>query len=631
MGRHGQLRWAVSAAALAVLVAANVFLRHTLEHSHQYIFVFFDEIFPVAAQKFRAGAYTFPQLFLPNPDLGGSWSTTTLVLTNWVETKLTAPVTWELLNALVVAVSFLAGLAAFDSLVFACTLAIAIGFGTQLYQAYATGGPVGLNLLIVYLELLLLCGWRSMTATRRVRLWQAAFAVVAVVTALAYEGWLDFLVFVWIALPLFVIALFRFGRRHLLPRLAFLAGSLTVVGIAYVLIKIRFGYGQVPGAESDVVFNYPALAPAAEDVLSNALTHLYTVITNFLPAPFVSSTALYSVGPERLMDLQYGYHPQATFLVPMHYLFLWRYYAGAAAVAIVYFLVLAIRRGVLDRSADAIALAVFMLMMLVGGPTHAMIKFRPMKSAPILGYQVLVGVIGGALLIAYLLMMARRDFRSRSTSTVVILASWMILAYGSLTRPAMYSHLAAQVGLGEGLYPDPWRTVAERLHVDTHSAAGLTAYRAAPLPPARSDETPIGLRQEGPEWRPPFTTALPAWNQWQIPEGVRAETHGDTIDLIGDTSRFRYQLVSPPVVVTAHHTVAVRMRVRVAQGRVCLGALDRAEAQWVLVPDQFRQEYVFDTGDNDRVSFVIANCNVRRTDNDRTKLQAFGVTYELRP
>src|SRR6185295_13221111 len=99
--------------------------------------------------------------------------------------------------------------------------------------------------------------------------------------------------------PLLAIALWRFGQQHRIGRLGFVVGALTVIAVVHVVIKVKTGYGQVPGAESDVVFNYPMFSPAAEDVVSNALTHLYTVITGFLPASFVSSSALYNVGAQR--------------------------------------------------------------------------------------------------------------------------------------------------------------------------------------------------------------------------------------------------------------------------------------------------------------------------------------------
>jgi hypothetical protein len=92
---------------------------------------------------------------------------------------------------------------------------------------------------------------------------------------------------------------------------------------------------------------------------------------------------------------------------------------------------------------------------------------------------------------------------------------------------------------------------------------------------------------------------------------------------------FPISALSPPVTVTARSTINARMRVRVSQGRVCLGVLDGRQMQWLLVPERFQQHYSFETRDNSRVTFVIANCNVRRTDNDRTRLQAFAVTYDI--
>jgi hypothetical protein len=121
----------------------------------------------------------------------------------------------------------------------------------------------------------------------------------------------------------------------------------------------------------------------------------------------------------------------------------------------------------------------------------------------------------------------------------------------------------------------------------------------------------------------------PDWPQWTVQPGVQTGIHEGMVDIVGDTSRFQYQLVSPPVAVTPHSTIDARMRVRVSQGRVCLGVLDGRQMQWLLVPERFQQQYSFDTRDNTHITFVLANCNVRRTDNDRTRLQAFAVTYGI--
>src|SRR5215831_8724989 len=102
----------------AVLLAGNVFLRWRLEQASVTIITFIDAFFPEAGRKFAAGSYRWWQYLLPNPDMWGSWTSTTLILTHAVEKTLTAPVTWVLYNGLVVLASFIVSIVAFDSLVF---------------------------------------------------------------------------------------------------------------------------------------------------------------------------------------------------------------------------------------------------------------------------------------------------------------------------------------------------------------------------------------------------------------------------------------------------------------------------------------------------------------------------------
>ena len=59
---------------------------------------------------------------------------------------------------------------------------------------------------------------------------------------------------------------------------------------------------------------------------------LYALFRLFLPPAFVSSTALYHYGPDALVKQQFLYSEPYQFFVPMHYVFFWRYFAGAAFV-----------------------------------------------------------------------------------------------------------------------------------------------------------------------------------------------------------------------------------------------------------------------------------------------------------
>src|SRR3954467_15729745 len=127
----------------------------------------------------------------------------------------------------------------------------------------------------------------------------------------------------------------RMGLDRQRRRLVAVTAIISCAGLVYIITKILVGYGQAPGMESDVVLNYPFLAPAIEDFLSNAFTNFYMALTNFLPPSLVSSTAFYQLGAEKLVELQHGYHAPFSYLVPMHYLFAWRYFAGMAVAVYV--------------------------------------------------------------------------------------------------------------------------------------------------------------------------------------------------------------------------------------------------------------------------------------------------------
>src|SRR6185369_8431726 len=106
-------------------------------------------------------------------------------------------------------------------------------------------------------------------------------------------------------------------------------------------------------------------------------------------------------------------------LVPMHYLFFWRYAAGAAAVVFAYVTFKVCVGAWRNPSTDTLAPSLFLLMSAAGGTTHMLVKIRPMKTTPLLGYHTLVGVMGISLLIAYGLMRIGRDWpRSRSAAAI---------------------------------------------------------------------------------------------------------------------------------------------------------------------------------------------------------------------
>lgn len=638
-------------AGLLLLLAANYFLRHTLEHGNQYIYSFFTTFYAAAEKVVFSAQHPWWKLFLPEPMFTGGWITTTLILTHFVELRLTPPVTWYLFNAILITSSFLLSWHVFRSLIFSYTFAICFGFGTQLYHTYAVTGAIGFCLLFVYYQALLVCIYRLITTDRRRALWWVLFGCALLVTALAYEGWLDFLVFVWIASAYLTAIFLHTGRQRELWRMVTVVAVMTVVGGVYVYVKSHFGYGQTLGSESDVVFNYKTLAPAVEDVISNVFTHLYIVLTMFLPPVFVSSTSLLTVGADQLVADQYGYHAPFLYLVPMHHVFLWRYYAGIAFAIFAYALVRCLRKSWIEPKTESIVLCVFMLMVAIGGPTHDFIKFRPMNSMPHLGYHVMVGNLGMALLIAYGLTIARKRIRNTVVFTLILIGAWGTVFYSALARPAFLSQAAAQGGLGDGIYPDPWQSLTGLL--GTRLRALETGGRGRPswqsltrllgtrlLAVTSRQLAPVAayrlVRYQAPpdpglphfdENLPPLPELLPLAPLWTYGTNVSVVLDPVGYEIQGNDTQAGRQLSSPPFAVQPHQQLLIRIVGKVDQGQICVGVLGDDGATWVFPPTAPHPEYVVDTGESRHVNVVIANCYPGTAGNLPTKWRLRSASY----
>lgn len=608
---------------LIAMVLGNYFLRKVLEESDQRIYAFLPYFYPAQEKLLFSGAYPWWKLLLPMQEITGSWTATTLVITHLIEMRITPPATWYLFNVLLVIASFGFSWTIFRSRVFSFTFALCMGFGTQLYHTYAVPGGIGLCLLFIYFEALLVCAVKVITGAPRPMMWKALFVVTAVVTALAYEGWLDFLVFAWLAGILLVYVSSIWNRRDWRPGVAFCLVVLTLLGGTYVVIKTQYGYGQSRGMESDVVFNYPTLVPAVEDVISNLVLNLYMTVTNFLPPQLMTSMAFYRLGGDNLVQLQHEYHAPFLYLVPMQSLFFWRYYAGALVVLFCYATFHLFRRLRHHPSAEIVTMAILWVMMATGGPTHAFIKARPMNSMPVLAYHVPVGVMGLSLLISYLLYLAWQRMRYEKALALVA-CTWAVILYGTLARPAVLGHEAAQVGLGEALYPDPMRNLNRLLGFGPGTTAqGAAIYRLTRYIAPTPEPTHVGQGLD----KLPGT--IPPLTEWQSGPGVTVTSEKDGIKIVGDASSSTDLLRSPPIPVPQRHRAIVRVDATISAGTLCMGVLDQEERNRIVVPENTRAEYAFDTGDNRHVRIVLANCSADTASNPRATYLIPSISYAI--
>ncbi len=394
---------------------------------------------------------------LPVQALGGRWGTTGFLLVHWLETILPEPGTFYLLTAIMVALGYVLTWLTFRSLLMAILVGVGLATTTFNYHVYAVPGSVVMLPLVSFLLLFAYCQIEWLRNATRGWIWGGATLVTCVLLALAYEGWLDLVPLGWIIYPALAWYFRRINDVGRSVRCLLLLGLVNLVAAVYITIKIRSGLGALHpvGGEADLIFTYGRSHELLmlEDVLSSFITFFFTTITTYLPPEVFSfSLSLWRYGPDEIVALQEGYHPQASHLAHYNHLFLWRYYAGFALALFLIAYWKVVKRFFQQGNTHYLVLFVLMTATLIGSPTHLIIKWRPMHAAPLLGYQVYLSVIAWTLLLCYIVT---RLCNLLGGKRGLALASLLVLnfCYCAYARPALLAHMSREVFLGT--YPDP--------------------------------------------------------------------------------------------------------------------------------------------------------------------------------
>lgn len=453
--RH--VRIAMVCGGLTLILIANHWIRRKLERTEIPPYpVFQDNVVPISWQ-----------LLLPT-DLGDGgpinqkgtyhWLTTGLTVIKIFEQYYSRNAIFYALNALLIAASFACSWWMFRSLVFSFTIAICMAFGTQFHWVYNCSPVMALYLFAIYLQAVILTCQKVIT-TGDAR-WKAAYLGSLIVFALNHEQWLDYVAFVVIACPFLWLCFRRAELRDMQRRVVFvLVATMTVTAI-YLSIRLQYGGQQHRrGDESEMIFSYSMRTLAVEDFFSNVLTYLYLSISNYFPPCLVSSNSLYLYGAERIMAEQNGYHPDKNHLVAMHHVFYWYFFAGIVFAAFMYFLVRNAWSAYREANIKSTYLTMAMLLIAAGFAIHALVKYRPYLSVPLLTYKCTTSNVGVAFLLGLALMYARDWLPSRKWQFAIVVVIWGVVIYGAFARPAYLTHLSREVGMSD--LPDPMRNLSK--------------------------------------------------------------------------------------------------------------------------------------------------------------------------
>jgi len=330
-------------------------------------------------------------------------------------------------------------------------LAICLGFSTHYYHAFQYSGITGFYLLQTLFILLLYFSYEFIRRKENNIRYLFALIPILLLTAIYYEGWLDFFASVWV-MAIFLFFYLRSKKQTQYVRnLIILFVIFNVVAAIYIYIKFTYLEFAHASGESAVVFFYGKhyFWRAIEDLISNYITHLYMTLTNFLPPAFITSNSLY----------QYNeFLEQRNYLVLGHYIFFWRYAAGVITTLFFVYFIKVVKQVLKEKPFTSFfPLVLFMIMVAVNGATHTIIQFRPMKAMPVLGYHVLQGVLGFSLCIAYLFHLF--ELRTKNKKIVILISTFAVLVilWSSIRRPNYLWHMIEVVGLDhQGPYPNPF-------------------------------------------------------------------------------------------------------------------------------------------------------------------------------
>lgn len=397
------------------------------------------------------------RFLLPFNEFDGRWGPTGFLLVNLLESWLGEPTVFYMLNAIMITTGYLVSYLVFRSFLLSFLVGVALATTTFNHHVYVVSGSVIMPLLMSFLFIFAFAQVQFIGAKSKQWLWFLLSCVSCVLFALAYEGWLDFAPLAWVIFPVLAWQYQKREDADRRNRCVALLTMTTVVALTYIAVKAAFGLGGLHprGGEADLVVTYghKYIILAIEDLVSSFFTFFYTTVSTYLPPWLFSfSNSLWKFGPEKVVALQEGYHPQASHLVLYNHLFLWRFYAGFALAFFLMWYWKSFR--LLNRDFNRHSIIVFVLLscIVVGSPTHLIIKWRPMHAAPFLGYQTYLAIMGFTLLLCYLPVWVSRRWGKRHSAVLAAVLA-MNFIYCAYARPGLLSVMSQQSFLGA--YPDP--------------------------------------------------------------------------------------------------------------------------------------------------------------------------------
>jgi hypothetical protein len=464
---------AILAVTAVVGVAALALLfRVALDQSGEHLTsVYLDSAYRGLMSRLVAEK-PFWYFLLPMPDIKGVWATTSFVPLYFFETTIGPNSTFLIAStAAILAFGWFCWVIS-GSPVMTLVGSAAFGFSPFNYSVYLWNGSNNVYCTVAFLSL------ASGAFTHYVlhgRSWLHLFAggVALVFAALSYEVWLDYVAMLVLAAPF----LWRYARRWCRPdltRRASLVLAVTVgFAVIYVIVRLpALSKTVIPGLELQLLTSYSSIGPIIDDGLYNLIFHFYLAAIQLLPGKAGTSLAISEVGRLNVSQLTQGYQPGLYWLVHTHFLYLWQIYGTALFMVVLFAAVVLLKRAFANGDWERLVLGCLCLALLVGSPTHDLIKFVAFNAVPFYAYKVVVAVMVLHLLFAFLAWRIYERTSNAPWRAAVPVTALIYIGWIAFTRPAWANQNILEIWgesgfFGDGFYPDPWLKLLSLLGLGT--------------------------------------------------------------------------------------------------------------------------------------------------------------------
>lgn len=452
---------------LAIIVVGALAFRVLLENSGRMLTQVYLERYYSGTMGRLIAEKPFWYFFLPMPDIKGVWATTGFVAIYFLEISIGPHATFLLLVTLMIVGFGIGCWLLFRQVTPSLVGAGAIAFSPFNDSAYLWNGSNNAYVTLAFLMLSTGFFGSFVLEAGRGRRSLIGGAVCLVIAALSYEIWLNAVAILLIIAPFIVLYARRWRPQFNINR--FLIVNATAVCLALIYVSLRtqtLRNTAIPGFEFQLIWDHRVSGALFDDFIYNVVFLFYMTILQFLPGFVGTSLVIQGAGRLDPAALQHGYQPDLYPLVASHYLHLWLMYAGIAFGVTAVLTALALRKSLSNGAIALFLSGIFGLALLVGSPTHAILKFVAFNGVPFYAYKTSIGVAIGCLGLAT--MVARLEDKEPLWRRGAIAGLVIWLGVVAFTRSYWINENVLEIWgdpgfFANGFYPDPWQNLLKYL------------------------------------------------------------------------------------------------------------------------------------------------------------------------